>query len=148
MKTIILVTTFVLSVATAFTQTTNYFSKDGIAINGYDPVAYFSDNAAVDGNKQFAYDWMGTRWLFKNQTNLDNFKSSPEKYAPQFGGYCAYGVSENHLAPTEPAAFTIVDNKLYLNYNMKVRDTWRKETKARIENGNTNWNTLKESKKQ
>jgi len=137
-----------LCCTTAFAQNTNYFSKNGIAINGYDPVAYFTDSAAVEGQKEFAYDWMGVRWLFKNQANLKNFKSGPEKYAPQFGGYCAYGASENHLAPTEPAAFTIVDDKLYLNYNVKVRDLWRKDMQGRIKTANTYWNTLKMAKKQ
>jgi YHS domain-containing protein len=148
MKKIILTVTLSLCVATIFAQSSSYFTKDGISINGYDAVAYFSDNTAVEGNKQFGYDWQGATWLFKNQGNLEKFKLAPEKYAPQFGGYCAYGMSENHLAPTEPAAFTIVDDKLYLNYNMNVRELWRKDTNKRIETGNTNWKSLKNTGKQ
>ena len=139
--------TLVCGAVAAFGQGGNYLSKNGVAINGYDAVAYFSDSSAVEGDKKFSLDWQGTTWLFKNQANLDKFKMTPARYAPQFGGYCAYGVSENHLAPTEPAAFTIIDDKLYLNYNMKVRELWRKDTKARIESGNVNWNTLKGTSK-
>jgi YHS domain-containing protein len=132
-----------ISSATAFAQT-QYFNTDGVAIRGYDPVAYFNDDKAVEGSKQFSYSWMGTEWHFKNQSNLDTFKSDPEKYAPQFGGYCAYGVSEDHKSPTEPDAFTIVNDKLYLNYNVKVRTLWRKDTAGRIKTGEVNWINLKD----
>ena len=70
------------------------------------------------------------------------FLKQPDKYVPQFGGYCAYGVSENHTSPTDPQAFTIVDDKLYLNYNLKVKELWSKEQKARIIKGNENWKIL------
>jgi len=123
-----------------------YFSKNGIAIKGYDPVAFFSENAAVQGSKEHSYKWNGTTWQFKNAENLNSFKSAPEKYAPQFGGYCAYGASENHKAPTEPEAFTIVDNKLYLNYNMDVLKMWRMDTKGRIAKAEMNWPSLKDKK--
>jgi YHS domain-containing protein len=117
----------------------NYFATDGVAIRGYDPVAYFTDNKPVEGSKQFTYEWKGTTWLFKDRNNLDSFKANPEKYAPQFGGWCAYGVSEDHKSPTEPDAFTIVDNKLYLNYNTKVKELWSKDRDARIKKAEINW---------
>ena len=127
---------------TAFGQT-QYFNLNGVGIRGYDPVAYFTDNAPVEGSKQFSYSWQGTEWHFKNQANLDLFIANPEKYAPQYGGFCAYGVSEDHKSPTEAAAFTIVDDKLYLNYNMKVRTEWRKDTAGRIKKAEENWTKLK-----
>jgi len=145
MKHLFTITLFVISVG-VFAQDTQYFNKKGVAINGYDPVAYFTDNAAVEGATQFSYEWQGTKWLFKSQKNLDSFKATPEKYAPQFGGYCAYGVSENHKSPTEGAAFTIVDDKLYLNYNMQVREMWRKDTQDLIAKGRSNWTVLKNKK--
>jgi YHS domain-containing protein len=127
----------------AFAQT-QYFNTDGVAIHGYDPVSYFTENKPVEGSKQFAYSWMGTEWHFKNQANLDTFKSDPAKYAPQFGGYCAYGLSEDHKSPTESDAFTIVDGKLYLNYNTKVRTLWQKDIPGRIKKAEVNWVNLKD----
>jgi YHS domain-containing protein len=144
MKKLVTLVLFVLTTG-AYAQS-QYFNNNGIAINGYDPVAFFTENAAMEGSKQYSYEWNGTTWQFKNAANRDSFKSNPEKYAPQFGGYCAYGMSENHKAPTEPQAFTIVDNKLYLNYNMEVLKMWRKDTKGRITKAEMNWKSLKDKK--
>ncbi len=134
---------FVLLFATSsFSQTTIYSSSNGIAIKGYDPVAYFTQQAAVEGNDLFTQEWSGTKWKFSSQANLDLFKTMPEKYAPQFGGYCAYGCSENHKSPTDPKAFTIVNDKLYLNYNLKVKEMWIKDTATRIPAAIAYWKTL------
>lgn len=136
-----------LAAATTWAQAQDpIFTTDGIAIRGYDPVAYFTESAPVKGNKDYTYSWNGAVWQFKNQENLSAFKANPEKYAPQFGGFCAYGVSENHKSPTEPDAFTIVNDKLYLNYNVKVKQLWLKDRDARIEKAISNWATLKTSK--
>ena len=145
MKRLIITLVLFVVAAAAYAQNT-YFNKNGVAIEGYDAVAYFTDNAALKGSTEYTHEWKGVTWQFKNESNRDKFKASPEKYAPQFAGYCAYGVSENHKAPTLPEAFTIVDNKLYLNYNMDVLKMWRKDTKGRIEKGETNWQTLKDKK--
>ena len=123
-------------------QTVQYNSNKGIAIKGYDPVAYFIEHKAVEGNKQFSTEWSGSQWKFISQANLDSFKLTPEKYAPQFGGYCAMGVSENHKAPTDPTAWTIVNDKLYLNYNASVKEMWIKDTVNRINTANANWPSL------
>jgi YHS domain-containing protein len=146
MKRVFTIILFALSVCYSDAQTIHYYNPDGVAIKGYDPVAYFVDNAAVEGTKQFMYSWQGTEWHFKNQANLDAFKANPEKYAPQFGGFCAYGASQDHKSPTEPAAFTIVNDKLYLNYNLKVKALWIKDTKGNIEKAEGNWVTLKDRK--
>ena len=146
MKTVLTILFFIVSLGFSSAQTTTWFNPDGVAIRGYDPVAYFAEGAAVEGSKQFSCSWKGTEWHFKNQSNLDTFRANPEKYAPQFGGYCAYGASENHKSPTEPNAFTIVNDKLYLNYNMKVKEMWMKDTKGRIATAEKNWNTLKDEK--
>lgn len=122
------------------------FSTKGVAIRGYDPVAYFTDNKPVEGSAQFGYSWQGVEWRFKDKINLELFKANPEKYAPQFGGFCAYGVSENHKSPTEPDAFTIVNDKLYLNYNLKVKEIWSRDRDERIRKGETNWAGLKSEK--
>jgi YHS domain-containing protein len=125
---------------------TSYFNKDGVAIKGYDVVAYFNDGKAVEGSKEFVYTWAGSDWRFKNQANLETFKQSPLQFAPQFGGFCAYGVSENHKSPTDPLAFTIVNDKLYLNYNAKVKETWSKDIKGNISKAETHWIVLKDQK--
>lgn len=130
-----------LSVA-ASAQTVNYFSSKGVAINGYDPVAYFTQRKALAGTDDYAFDWSGSKWKFVSQANLDSFKLFPERYAPQYGGYCAYGCSENHRSPTDPNAFTIVGNKLYLNYNMKVKEYWLKDTAAKIKAADKFWPLL------
>jgi hypothetical protein len=145
MKHLVTALLFVVVLVQAQAQTT-YFNKKGVAIRGYDPVAYFSENKPVEGSQDFSYKWQGTEWRFKDKSNMELFKSNPEKYAPQFGGYCAYGVSENHKSPTEPEAFTIVGDKLYLNYNVEVRELWRKDKDGHIKKGETNWVQLKTSK--
>src|SRR5437016_4674828 len=91
-------------------------NKDGggIAIKGYDPVAYFTQSKPVKGSSAFTYQWMNATWWFASAEARDEFARIPEKYAPQYGGYCAYGVSQGHTAPIDPEAWTIVEGKLYL----------------------------------
>jgi YHS domain-containing protein len=125
-----------------FAQTIAYNSTNGTAIKGYDAVAYFSEQKATEGKIEFAYEWSGSKWLFSSQANLDAFKADPHKYAPQYGGFCAYGVSENHKSPTDPNAWTIVDGKLYLNYSLKVKELWSKDIPARILKANQLWPSL------
>lgn len=135
---------FLLLLATRslFAQENAIYQKNGIAIGGYDPVAYFTDNKPVEGKETFSFVWNDTKWLFNTQANLDAFKANPSMYAPQFGGFCAYGVSENHKSPTDPNAWTIVDNKLYLNYSKKVKELWSKDIPARIKKANNYWPLL------
>ena len=97
------------------------FSRSNAAIQGYDPVAYFKDSKPVKGKNEFSYVWKGATWNFVNSQNLNEFKSNPEAFAPQYGGYCAYGVADGHKATTSPDAWTIVEGKLYLNYNKEVQ---------------------------
>ncbi|MBC8151587.1 MAG: YHS domain protein [Bacteroidetes bacterium] len=122
------------------------FAPEHQAIRGYDPVAYFTASKPVKGLKNLTYDWKDVTWSFASQANLDAFKANPGKYAPQYGGYCAYGLSEGHKAPTDPDAFTIVDDKLYLNYNPKVKTMWGKDRDSRIKKANENWPTVKDAK--
>ncbi len=97
------------------------------AINGYDTVAYFTVGKPVKGQDNLATEWMGAKWKFSSQANLDLFKSNPDKYAPQYGGYCAYGVTQGSLVKVEPEQFTLRDGKLYLNYDADVQAKWRKD---------------------
>lgn len=91
-----------------------------VAIKGYDPVAYFTESRPIKGNADFEYSWKDANWRFSNAENLALFKENPEKYAPQYGGYCAYAVAKNTTANIDPTQFTIVDDKLYLNFNKSV----------------------------
>jgi YHS domain-containing protein len=144
MKLISLVLFSILIPSLSIGQNVNFYNNnDGVAIKGFDPVAYFQENKAVEGNNTIYYKWSGSIWKFTSEENLEKFKKQPERYAPQYGGFCAYGASENHLSPTDPEAFTIVDNKLYLNYSKKVKELWIKNTEQRILKANEYWLTLK-----
>jgi YHS domain-containing protein len=142
MKTIIITCLTVLFSITLYAQSIHFSGKNGIAINGYDPVAYFLQQKAVEGKDTYRTEWSGSTWKFLSQSNLDSFKLAPAKYAPQYGGFCAYGTSENHLSPTDPKAFTIVQGKLYLNYNQDVKQLWIKDTTSRIIAADGYWPAL------
>jgi len=118
----------------------------GSALRGYDAVAYFAIDNAVKGDAKYAYVWNGAKWLFSSEENMKKFQADPESYAPQFGGYCAYAVSEGYTADADPQAWKIVDGKLYLNYNQDVQKTWEKNESERIANGKNNWEQFKTKK--
>lgn len=146
MKHFVLISALTLYSIALFGQ--EIFTKDDFAIRGYDAVAYFKQQKSVEGSEKFKFDWSGATWKFSSLENLNAFIASPEKFAPQFGGYCAYGISDGdgHKSPTSPEAFTIVDGKLYLNYNLNVRELWNKNQGERIQVGVKNWQALKSSK--
>ena len=114
------------------------------AIHGYDPVAYFKENKAVKGDEKYSLSWNSATWYFSNSENLNTFKANPEMYAPQFGGYCAYGMANGHKAPTDPHAWSIIDNKLYLNYSKDVQKTWKTKSPEYIQTANKNWPEIKD----
>lgn len=118
----------------------------GMALRGYDAVAYFAVDSAVKGDAKYSYVWNGAKWLFSSEENMNKFMADPEAYAPQFGGYCAYAVSEGYTADADPEAWKVVAGKLYLNYNRDVQKTWEKNEAERIENGKKNWNQFKTKK--
>lgn len=125
-------------------QKAEVFTTPSGAVRGYDVVAYFNQNKAIKGLEANRYSWHNADWHFATKENLEAFRKDPEKYAPQYGGYCAYGLSEGYKAPTDPQAFTIIDDKLYLNYNVKTREAWSKQSEARIEKADTNWPMIKD----
>ncbi len=119
-------------------------TSDGVAIKGYDPVAYFVDGKPVKGSRGFEYVWMGAKWHFSSPEHRDLFIKNPEKYAPKYGGYCAYAVSRGSTADIDPEAWTIVDGRLYLNLSKKIRDKWSKDIPGNIKKADENWpNILK-----
>jgi len=118
------------------------YEPNGVAIRGYDTVAYFTQSKPVEGMEQFSTQWSGATWRFSSQENLDLFVTEPEKYAPQYGGYCAYGVAQESLVKIEPDQWTIVDGKLYLNYNEKLNKQWREDTSGFISTADTLYEKL------
>lgn len=122
------------------------FSADGAAIKGYDPVAYFTEEDAIAGKPEFTHDYMGATWRFASAENRDTFAANPEKYAPQYGGYCAYAVSQGYIAPIDPDAWSVRDGKLYLNYSLPVRIRWSLDKDGYIAAANTNWPGLRDAK--
>ncbi|PZR02443.1 MAG: YHS domain protein [Flavobacterium psychrophilum] len=124
-------------------QKQEVFTTDGKAIRGYDAVAFFKESNPVKGFDSLAYVYKDVQWLFSSKENLEAFKGNPERYAPQYGGYCAYGTAEGHKAPTQAETWTIVNDKLYFNYNMKVKQLWMKDQGAMIEKADQQWPTVK-----
>ena len=122
------------------------YEEDGIAISGADPVAYFSGDVSEDefvaGSAEYAYEWNGVTWHFADETNRDLFAANPEQYAPQYGGFCAWAVSQNYTAKIDPAAWSVVDGKLYLNYDKKIQTKWQKDIPENIAKADGNWPTL------
>ncbi len=133
---------FVFQASPAFGLEPIFSNFLGQAIRGYDPVAYFKERKATEGEKQFVYEWKGATWYFASQQNREDFIQSPEKYAPQYGGYCAWAVSQGYTASIDPEAWHIHENKLYLNYSKGVQRTWSQDIPGNIQKGNKNWPTL------
>lgn len=118
------------------------FEEDDLAIRGYDPVAYFTDGKPVKGDPAHAVEWNQATWLFASAANRDAFAADPERFAPAYGGYCAWAVSEGYTAPTDPAAWSIVGDRLYLNYSTDIQSRWSMDASRRIEAADANWPEL------
>ncbi len=115
-----------------------YSNKAG-AIKGYDPVAYFSNHQPMKGKSDVTFSWKNATWHFANEENKAAFIKNPEQYAPQYGGYCAYGLAKGYKVKIEPDAWAIENGKLYLNYDKSVQKDWDKGRKEYIKIANENW---------
>ncbi len=115
----------------------------GVAIKGYDPVAYFTDAKPVSGSSDHEFEWMGATWRFASAAHRDLFKSTPDKYAPQYGGFCAWAVSQGSTAGIDPAAWKIVNDKLYLNYSLDIQKKWEGDVPGNIAKADVNWPKLR-----
>ncbi len=115
------------------------YNKNGVAIQGIDPVGYFKQSKVVKGNNSFTHEWNNATWKFASAENRDLFAANPEKYAPQYGGYCAWAVGQGNLVPIDPSAWKIVNEKLYLNYNKSVQKTWEEDIPGNIAKADRNW---------
>lgn len=109
------------------------------ALDGYDPVAFFKSGVPAAGRADLTHEWNGATWHFASEENFAAFRNAPEAYAPQFGGYCAYAVANGYTAKSAPDAWHIADGKLYLNFNLSVRETWRSKQAEFIAAGAQNW---------
>jgi hypothetical protein len=113
--------------------------RNGVSVKGYDVVAYRTEGAAVRGRVEFEYRWQDAIWRFASAANRDRFAASPESFAPQFGGYCAWAVSRGYTADIDPEAWRVVDDRLYLNYSKRVQRMWEQDIAGNIAKGRVNW---------
>ncbi|HVE50475.1 MAG TPA: YHS domain-containing (seleno)protein [Casimicrobiaceae bacterium] len=116
-----------------------FFEKDGVALRGYDPVAYFTQGKPVKGVAEHKADYKGSTFHFASRANRDAFTADPAKYAPQYGGFCAYGVASGYKASIDPDSFTVVNDKLYLNYNRDVQKQWSRDVPGYVVKADKNW---------
>lgn len=143
--TVILVTATVMLIglvvpATVQAKNEVYTDQAGLAIRGYDPVAHHEKGRPLEGSSNFEFVWKGARWRFANATHRDLFKADPERYAPRYGGYCAWAVSQGYTASVDPEnAWRIVAGKLYLNYSVAVKKRWETDIPGHIQKANVNW---------
>src|SRR5277367_749453 len=117
-------------------------NDSGVAIQGYDPVAFFTDNKPVKGDQKFLVKHDGAIYFFATKEHKDLFKENAAKYEPEYGGYCAYGVSKNKLVEIDVDAFQIVDGKLLLQYSKGIRDDFNEDTKGNLAKADANWTGL------
>jgi YHS domain-containing protein len=134
----------VMASVTLRAQKTEIFAPSGVALSGYDVVEFYK-NKSVKGNDSIAAEYKGVKWLFASITNKELFQKNPGQYEPQYGGWCAYGASRGYKAPTETATFAVVNDKLYFNYNLKVKELWNKNRQSYIDSANKKWPSFKKN---
>lgn len=117
-------------------------AEDGVAVRGTDVVAYVTEGRPVAGRADFTHAWRGATWRFASAANRDRFAADPERYAPAYGGFCAFAVSEGYTAPIDPNAWRIVDGRLYLNFNRSVQRRWEQDIPGRVTRADANWPRL------
>jgi YHS domain-containing protein len=120
--------------------------KNGFALQGYDPVAYFTDGKPVKGSPEFTATYKGARYQFASTEHRNMFNQSPAKYEPQFGGFCGYAASINKLAPIEVDKFQVLHDRLILQHNKKAWDLWHKDVEGNLKKADANWPTLSQQK--
>ena len=117
-------------------------AEGGIAVRGTDVVAYVTEGRPVPGRAEFTHAWQGATWRFASAANRDRFAADPTRYAPAYGGFCAYAVSEGYTAPIDPAAWRIVEGRLFLNHDRAVQRRWGRDIPGRIARADANWPRL------
>lgn len=117
-------------------------AEQGVAIRGYDAVAYHAEGRPVRGSASFTHAWNGATWRFANAANRDRFAADPTRFAPAYGGFCAWAAAEGYTAPIDPNAWRIVDGKLYLNYDRAIQRRWEGDIPGNIRRADANWPRL------
>lgn len=118
--------------------------RAGLALSGYDPVAYQVSQQATKGSSDFTATHEGATYRFLSAENRDAFLSDPVRYLPAYGGFCAYGMAKGYRAKIDPQAFTVIDGRLYLNYSKGVRDRWLKDVPGYLASADGNWARIKD----
>ncbi len=116
-----------------------YFERNGIAIQGYDPVAYFQMGRPVQGSPDFKLQHKGSEFHFSSQANRNAFAADPDRYSPQYNGFCAFGMASGYKAAIQPTAFTVVNGKLYLNYNADIQKKWGTDVSGYVKKADGLW---------
>jgi YHS domain-containing protein len=137
----ILIISLLLAATASFADTPQYATGNG-AIDGFDPVSYFSENRPERGSSDITAEWNGAVWHFTTIEHRDTFMKDPEKYAPQYGGFCALGMAHGGDVPTNPEAWTIWEGKLYLNMIKEVSITWRYNPDKLIARADEKWKAM------
>jgi YHS domain-containing protein len=137
-RCVILVVAVLLAGALRVVAAGEYFERDGLAIGGYDPVAYFTEQKPVKGSPVYR----GSTFQFASDAHRQTFIADPDKFAPQYGGYCAYGMAKGYKAKIDPEAFSLIHGKLYLNYSDAVRTRWLSDVPGYIRQADANWPTV------
>ena len=123
----------------AFAKDLKNLDKNGVAIQSYDPVAFFTDNRPVKGSSQFQSEYRGAKYYFATAEHKAAFDNDPAKYEPQFGGYCAYGASQGHPAPIKIEAWQIVNGRLLMQYDLGIKDKFNKDQQGNLHKADQNW---------
>lgn len=138
-KSLFLLLVFGLLTTFAFAKELSNLDSSGIALQGYDPVAFFTDHKPVKGNAQFQSAYHGAKYYFASADHKATFDKEPAKYEPQFGGYCAYGASRGHKAPIKIEAWQIVNGRLLMQYDLDVKDDFNKDQQGNLKKADQNW---------
>lgn len=110
-----------------------------LAVGGYDPVAYFTEGRPIEGSSRHAVDYLGAEWRFASAANKAAFQADPHKFAPAYGGYCAWAVSQGYTAKGDPQIWKIVDGRLFLNYDDSVQARWERDIPGHVRSADANW---------
>ena len=132
-----------LSAAASGSHEGPFNTHNGVAIKGYDPVAYFTLAKATEGSPQYSTRWNGAEWRFASAEHRDRFIADPERYAPSYGGYCAWAAANNQVADINPNAWVISDGRLYLNYNNRLHRRFEADLAANIAAADRYWPGLR-----
>lgn len=131
-----------LLASTAAAQASLVFAEDGWAIRGTDPVAYFRGKGVIAGSRSQVVKWRGAMWSFETAANREAFELNPHAFAPQYGGHCALALAKGFLAPSDPYAWTIRNDRLFLNFSMQERGSWLADADDNIRKADANWSNL------